>query len=243
MAGDADKVQAGAEFIPPRAETWNALVDLLNDKRRNRFTTSRPIQPAERPLQPGQIKIKNDTGAQLRLGEVVELQDKLLTDVDRHYPWFTADTPDETKPFAICLEPIPNTKIGLAQISGRCPALINVGATTDLWAYVSSGADVLVGDRFWGDVRLLYAPAGTGEQLVWVNIEKSPQSWVGKADAAIAVDASNTVSVWAGSPPADTTHNIASCLNWTGVAIDSGGRVRVERIDRKPRAFPLECPA
>jgi hypothetical protein len=191
------------------------------------------------------VKVKNGTGTLLRAGEIVEFDTHALTTLDRQAPWFTAEVPDETRAFAVLLEGIANdaNAIGLAQISGRCPALINVGATTDLWAYVSSGADVLVGDRFWGDVRLLFTPPGTGEQLLWVNIEKSPQEWLGKTDASHAKGATGTVSVWSGTPGSetDTTFNITSVYN-RGISAGSGKWVGVARLHRKPYLTWIECP-
>lgn len=67
--------------------------------------------------------------------------------------------------------------------------------------------------------------------------------WLGKADAAIASDASGTVSIWTGSPPTDSGDNLEDCLNWTGIDIDSGGRVEVKEISGYRFVFPLECPA
>lgn len=240
MAGD--KVHPGQEFTPPRAPTWNALVDMLQDFRRLKQQLEHERR-REQPVPPNCVKVKNSTGGQLRLGEIVELQTKLLTDVARHFPWFDANVPDETKPFAICIEPIPAGQIGLAQIAGRCPALINVQATTDLWAFVESGQDRLKSDRFWGDVRLLYPPPATGELLMWVSIEKSPQVWAGKTDASHAADGSGTISIWSGTPGSetDTTYNITSVFNKWGSDLASGTWVKVERIHRKPYITLAKC--
>lgn len=244
MAPQTERATVGTDWSPPRAATWNELMDMLGDWRRNRARPHAPYQPAELPIPTNCVRVLNDTGAQLRLGEVVEIQDQTVTDVDRHFPWFDADTPDETKPFAICAEPIPDGKIGLAFISGRCPALIDVQATTDLWAFVESGQDVLKGDRFWGDVRILTTPAGTGERLLWVKIEASPQEWLGKTDAQITKGgATGTVSVWSGTPGSetDTTFNITGVYN-RFATVGSGKWVIVRRLHRKPYLAQAECP-
>jgi hypothetical protein len=190
------------------------------------------------------VKIANGTSTVLRAGEIVEFDTLALDDVTRGYPWFTGEVPDETKAFAVMLEGVANDSgaIGLAQISGCCPALINVQATTDLWAYVNSGDDVLKGDRFWGDVRLLMTPPGTGEQLLWVSFEKSPHSWLGKSDSSLAKGASGTVSVWAGAvgSESDTTFNITSVYNrFANVATTKW--VTVTRLHRKPYLTSAEC--
>jgi hypothetical protein len=243
MPDATDKLTTGSEWVPPRAETWNGLVDLLAEWRRIKKRLAKVLRPAEAPLLPNCIKVKNNTSTQLRLGEIVELETTtLLTNVEQLFPWFNGDVPDETRPFAICAQPIGDGAIGTAYISGRCPALINVGATTDLWAYVNSGEDVLKGDRFWGDVRLLMTPPGTGEQLLWVSFEKSPQSWLGKTDSSHAKGASGTVSVWAGAvgSESDTTFNITSVYNrFANVATTKW--VTVTRLHRKPYLTSAEC--
>lgn len=184
--------------------------------------------------------IKNATGGELRTGEIVEISDTLIA----NDMLFEGDTPDETRQFGIVLQPLLNERVGKIQIAGACPALINVQATTDLWAFVESGQDVLKGDRFWGDVRLLETPEETGEQLLWVKIEASPQEWYGIADEEIVQDDTGAVSIFTGADfTTDTTHSIPDCFNFTGLTVDSGARCVVKRISRKKAVEPLECPA
>jgi hypothetical protein len=240
------RVSSGSGWPGPlrHAATVNGILEAAEHYQQQRRTGDGSGRNG-RQLSPDLVKIANGTSTVLRAGEIVEFDTLALDDVTRGYPWFTGEVPDETKAFAVMLEGVANDSgaIGLAQIAGCCPALINIQATTDLWAYVNSGDDVLKGDRFWGDVRLLMTPPGTGEQLLWVSFEKSPDTWFVKADAEIVQDATGTVSIWTGATPSDSTFNIASCLNWSGLTVDSGARCKVQRIDRKPRVEPLECPA
>lgn len=87
------------------------------------------------------------------------------------------------------------------------------------------------------------APRTVGGRTTYLTPLLDRGIWIGKADAEIAVDASGTVSIWAGSPPADTGDNLENCLNWTGLVIDSGSRVRVMEINGGFIVEPLECPA
>lgn len=69
--------------------------------------------------------------------------------------------------------------------------------------------------------------------------------WIGKADAAIASGASGTVSIWTGTPGSETdsTENLTSCFNRTGLDIDSGSWVRVMEINGHLYVEPWECPS
>lgn len=139
-----------------------------------------PDPPQTPPLSTDVIKVRNATGTALRQGEIVELNGHALTVLDKLHPCFVAAVPDGTRPFAVMLEPLPNNAnaIGHAQIDGRCPALVNFTATTDKWAKVSNGLDVLQSSEAAGSVRVLHAPAATGEQLVWVKFETASLSIV-----------------------------------------------------------------
>lgn len=68
------------------------------------------------------------------------------------------------------------------------------------------------------------------------------QSFLGKADSAIAKGASGTVSLWAGTPgsESDSTVNQASCYNRTA-DIASGDWVVVSFMNDQPYVALLEC--
>ena len=227
-----------------KAAEWNRHVEVSNWAHRNKMLGE---GGGGQPLivDASRVLIKNDTGGNLRLGEVVELQDNSLGAVAEPNAVFDADTPDETKPFAICLEPIPDGKIGPAQIAGRCPALVNVQATTDRWAQVISGQDTLSGHRFCGSVRLLHTAGSTGEQLMWVMFQNCPGRWIGKADGAINGGGnSGTVSVWEGplGSETDTTFNL-SVYNRTDGDIGSGDWCEVVLAHRQLYVVPWQCEA
>jgi len=180
-----DRVIAG-QPVEPRAEAWNELIDVRDWWRRRGGPRGGAILPPPQTpqLDPSNIVwIKNNTGDDLRLGEIAELQTKLLTTVERYAGWFNADTPDLTNPFVICLEPIADGNIGPAAIDGICPALVTVGSTTDRWAYPASGSAVLASGHA-GAVRLLYPPSGTGEVYCFVKFDR-PAMYRGTSNSAI----------------------------------------------------------
>lgn len=240
------RVGPGSPWPGPfkKAATANNILEAAEEYQLRRRLGVGGAQKA-RPLPPDLVKVKNGTGTLLRAGEVVELDGLSLDDVTRGFPWFDADIPDETRPFAILLEGIADSAsaIGLAQISGCCPALINVQATTDRWAQVISGQDTLQGHRFCGQVRLLHTPGGTGEQLMWVMFQNCPGRWIGKADSAINGGGnSGTISIWEGAPgsESDTTFNLTA-YNRTDGDIGSGDWCEVVLAHRELYVVPWQC--
>ncbi len=189
-----EKVIAG-QPVAPGASTWNDFVDVRDWWRRRGGPRGGGVAaPPQTPqFDPATVVwIQNSTGSDLRQGEIAELQTKLLDDVERYVPWFDADTPNLTKPFVVCLEPITDGEIGPAAIDGVCPALVNVGATTHRWAGPSSGSAVLQSYAA-GGVRLLYPPSSTGEVLCFVKFDR-PAMYRGVTNAAIAKGDSGYVS-------------------------------------------------
>jgi hypothetical protein len=63
---------------------------------------------------------------------------------------------------------------------------------------------------------------------------------VGKADGAISLGSSGTVSVWKGNRVADSTANVASCAS-TYIATDASDQVRVSWHSETPEITAKEC--
>ena len=156
----ADKVTPG-QSIPRSLNLWNNIIGSANEYAQRQLGEPRPT--ASTPIQTDIIKIKNSSGVQVRLGEVLELSGFLLTGVVRESLWFDGDTPDGTRPFAIALQDIPGDSIDVAQVSGACVALVNVTDAGHEYAEVASGEPVLQ-SAATGPVRILYKPTGTGEK-------------------------------------------------------------------------------
>lgn len=171
----ADKVSPG-QPIPRSASLWNNLIGAANE-----YAARQLGQPGrlKTPLIPTDvIKIKNSSGAQVRLGEVLEISGFLLSDVVRDSLWFDGDTPDGTRPFGIVLQDMPTAAIDRAQVSGVCVALVNVTDESHDYAVVASG-ELVLQSAGTGPVRILYKPTGTGEKTCAVLFTATASGLVG----------------------------------------------------------------
>jgi hypothetical protein len=158
----ADKVSSG-DPLPRSASLWNAIIDAANN-----YSQTRQLGTAgtsfNQPVPTDIVKLKNSSGGHLRLGEVLEVSDFLLTDVVRTSLWFDGDTPDGTRPFAIALQDIPDGSIDRAQMSGAGVAWVNVSSGSHEYAESEAG-EVILRSSYTGPLRILYKPPGTGTLL------------------------------------------------------------------------------
>lgn len=200
------------------AGDWNRHEDAADDYERRALGEGGGEKHGK--LSTGRIRIKNSSGADRRAGEILQVGDYLLTDIERRYPWFDADLHDGTDaPFAVLLEPIIDGEIGLAQIAGVCMALVNFAHASQQFARPDpAGTDVLKGEAL-GPVRILHKPTGTGELKCLVNLGDGRFEAWGFADDNAAVNVPGTVSVWEGpSGGSDTTVDCeAECISSVGV--------------------------
>jgi hypothetical protein len=157
----ADKVAAG-QPIPRSAALWNNIIDCTNDYTRRR-ALGEPSQAFSEAIATDVVRVKNSTGDHVRLGEIMDLSDFLLTDVLRTSLWFDGDIPDGVRQFAIALQDIPSGAIDRAQVSGMCVALVNVTDENHGYAISVSG-DVVLQSAAVGPIRIVYKPTGTGEK-------------------------------------------------------------------------------
>jgi hypothetical protein len=227
----ADKVTAG-QGIPRSANLWNNIIDSANEfaqRRRMGDGGGSAGSLSSTDL----IKVKNSSGAAIRLGEVLELAGIVITAIDRGSMWFDGDEPDATRPFCIALQDMPEDSIDRAQMSGVTIALVNVGDAGHGYAEVVSG-DPVLHSAVSGPVRILYKPSGTGEKTCAVLLGAADPAWeCGKLDAEMSYDGTVTVSIWRwnGSAMADTTLNVTA-RDWllsSGQTIASGKRVVIVR--------------
>lgn len=225
------KVTAG-QSIPRSATFWNNVIECSDDfamRKRMGSGGGGPNSVVPTDL----IKIKNASGSAIALGKVLELDGLIVTDTDRSALWFSGDTPDTTRPFAIVLQDMPSNAIDRAQVSGVCVALVNVSDTGHGYAALSSGSTVLVSAAA-GPVRILSQPSTTGEQLAAVLLGSSEAAWeTGVLDGSMSYQGTATVSIWRwnGSAMADTTLNVTA-RDWllsSGQTIASGKQVIILR--------------
>lgn len=168
----SDKVRVG-QPLKIRAQTFNDIVESKDDYLRRR-QISVPKEVRHFPISTDKLKVENATGANRRLGEVLEVDNVLLIDeVDPEHLWQSGVTPDTTRPFGILRKPVPHTtpkSIEELQVSGTCKALVNVTDLDHDYAQVECGNHVLQSATF-GPVRILYKPGTTGEKecIVVIN--------------------------------------------------------------------------
>lgn len=226
----ADKVSSG-QGIPRSAALWNNIIDSANDFAMRRMGSGGGS--AGSLVATDLIKIKNSSGAAIRLGEVLELNGIVITAVDRGAMWFDGAEPNATRPFCIALQDIPDDAIDRAQVSGVTIALVNVGDANHGYAEVVSG-DPVLHSAAAGPVRILYKPSGTGEKTCAVLLGSSEAAWeTGKLDGEMSYQGTQTVSIWRwnGSAMADTTLNVTA-RDWllsSGQTIASGKQVVIMR--------------
>jgi hypothetical protein len=162
MAGANDgKASPGSPFKPPPARLWNNMVDAGRawaDGRLNNGTPN-PTGPRDTDI----IKIKNNSGAIRRKGEILKISGKAVTDIDAEHIWLLGVEPTDGGYFGILKEPVDTSKIGQLQVSGTCMAIIDIDSTSHRRAEAVTGQYVLKSSES-GPIEILYAPSVTGEQ-------------------------------------------------------------------------------
>ena len=169
----ADKLSVGQIWHPCTADRWNALMDLADEYLRRRKPHHR--EPMLVPIPTDVIKLRNDSGTDCRLGEILTVANALLTtDVLPRHLWQSGIDVDDTMPFGILRQATRDMRIDEAQVSGVCKALVTINDITHKYAKPVTGSFVLSSDVA-GPIRLLYHPAATGEQeciVIWENKER-----------------------------------------------------------------------
>lgn len=171
----ADKVSSG-QPIPRSVALWNNIIGAADDYAARQLGQSGARSRVEIPTDV--VKIKNSSGGQVRLGEVLEVSGFLLSSVGRDALWFDGDTPDGTRPFGIVLQDMPSAAIDRAQVSGACVALVNVTDAGHSYAVPVNG-ELVLQSAGTGPVRILYKPTGTGEKTCAVLFMSAASGTIG----------------------------------------------------------------
>ena len=112
-------------------------------------------------INPCVVMVENVTGGDLLAGAVLELGASLVTTIDKHHIWLSADDRAGDGVCGVLLSALENEKLGPMQISGVCLAPVNIIDADNTHARVEVGSSVFKGD-FGGYARILYKPSGTG---------------------------------------------------------------------------------
>ena len=135
------KVHKNQVWTPPSASDYHAMA-----MAGERYLAGPDRTPErEQPINPCVSYIKNSSGAARRQFECLELEiTPQLDDVTRENIWIDGiERADGTIPFAVLLEPVPDDKWTRGQVSGICPALVDIQDITHRWAYLPDGEYVL----------------------------------------------------------------------------------------------------
>jgi len=162
MQPNADgKTSPGSPFKPPAARIWNNMVEAgkaYSDSRLNNEAPD-PIRPRETDI----IKVKNDSGASRKLGEILRIDGKAVETVTDENKWLVGVEPTDDGYFGILKEPAAISGIASLQVSGCCMALVNVTDADHKRATSVEGEYVLQSSDD-GPIEILFAPDGTGEK-------------------------------------------------------------------------------
>lgn len=184
MAGRFSKVSPGSSLNGFPAAFYNALVDIYEraDREWNR-TGGQPEIPGRLPET--EIFVKNNSGADRKQFEILAITGMVFSPSDneegfKNGPLFSGGTPSYTSTigyrggtWCVLLEPVASGKVGLACIAGVVPVKIDVQATSDTWAEVTSVATKLQ-SAAWGSAQILYKESGTGEKWGIVRLGVAP---------------------------------------------------------------------
>ena len=167
------KVRAGQAFRPPSMTDHNLIADMAEWYRSKILgeggSTGNPLIPTDI------IKVKNSSGAARRQGEVLEtvITGLLVTDVEAGSLWIDADLPSDLVRWGILRHELPDDEIGEMQVSGACKAIVDIQTSGDPRAG-PMGASAVLESGATGPLKILYAPAATGEQDCIVLFHDEP---------------------------------------------------------------------
>lgn len=236
------KVNAGDPLRIPAPE-WNRHVDAADWALQQKASGKTPPSTGQRAYV--KAKVFNNTGADRRRGDVVEIGACTLADLNPEYLWFDGETPTfsaNRTAFGVLLQPVLNEKYVEALLLGICIAYVNVTNEDHKYADLDDGEHVLT-SAVSGPVRILHKPTGTGEKECAVLLgDDGPLNFIGKAEEAIASGDSGTCGIWSGVPgsEADTTLDVEAFNKTEDIA--SGDWVSITRVGRYWYVAGLACP-
>lgn len=155
------KASSGSPFRPPPAVIWNNMIEAGRAWADGRLSNESP--PPTRPRESDIIKVRNDSGAARRKGEILRIEGSALTDVVDEHIWLLGVEPTAEGYFGILKRPCETSAVESLQVSGCCLALVTISDLSHTRAKAADGSYVLESSDD-GPVEILYAPDGTGEK-------------------------------------------------------------------------------
>lgn len=210
MAGG--KISRGDIWKVPPADDWNNALAAGEAFAAGRL--QRPGQQILLPTSTDIVQVRNDTGQDMARGEVLCLDDFILTALDPEYPWFAGELPTtDEKPYGVLLDPIPHQAsgaqlFGRVQMSGVCIAKINMVYADHRWCHIATGEEQLQTD-WHGSAEILHKEE-ISEQW-WALVRMSnyhTMELYGETAESIAAAASGDFDVWYGGAVTDPLQTI-----------------------------------
>ena len=193
------------------------------------------------------VSVQNSTGGALRLGDVVELDDRVLSDsyLTNDYLWFDAKIPtfsENRAAFAVMLEPVPSdsTRCGKALTFGTCLAYVDVVSTSHKYAELVTATKTFKSSP-GGPVKLLSVPDSTGEQLVYVALGEGKLTLVGKPGSTISKGNSGSVAIWTKASGSWAATSFTLTAEALGAECPSGIYCTVQFYENRWLCGPMEC--
>lgn len=194
--------------------TINDVLDVVDRYRREAIglpTSARLHTPST-----DVVYVKNMTGADRSLGDVVQLGAYLLDEVQQNSLWFEGETPEiPLTPIVILRQPAKANDVVPASASGVWIANVNITTTTHRFARPARTSHVLTSDASGGPIELLSTATTTGQQLLPVRFRQNVLE-IGKITGTdLAAGGSCTVTIWRRN-----TSNVLTATTETVTAYD-----------------------
>ena len=164
------------------ADVWNDVQRATRDYAETQRLGKVGARSARRPIPSSLVNLRNDSGADRREGEILQVGDFILDEVVPSLLWFAGVTPTHgstafpENQIAVLRHPTPKDDIEVAQVDGVCKALVNIRDLGHSWALPHDSHVLQSSDS--GPVKILYRPNGTGEKECVVLLNSGPHTFM-----------------------------------------------------------------
>lgn len=195
------RVRAGQPFAPS-ATAWNAFCDVA--ERHQRTGLRLGGQSIDNPKPAGVIDIRNDSGEDRDLFEVLGLDDFLIGETDNAdefkfnvaFKGSVPAQPDHCGRFVVCQEPIKSGAIGRAMLFGFTPCLVQVAHPKIEYCDITNDDASKLSSAGHGSARIIIAPASSGLHLCYVQLGVPGMRILpGKTTGSHGVNAVETIQI------------------------------------------------
>lgn len=179
--------------IPRSSQTWRAILGAAQEWEGGRQIASGQGIDASGATPSLAVMVRNDTGAALTTGQIVEISTPLIASATsplgvNQSPFFAAITPTGTSVIiGVVAEPIPSSSYGRAVVTGVVVAEVNMTSAGHTYASPTATVARLTSSASAGYARIVYTPGGTGNLTCIVLLGAGWQGTGGTTDAADGV--------------------------------------------------------